>query len=456
MNELASLLSTAVSALEKGRAERTGPVLGGPAVVRKLVDEVLAGEALPAKGSGATAALSEIARLAAAGAADPTHPRCAAHLHCPPLPVAVAAETVIASLNQSLDSWDQAPAAVEIERQVLAELATLVGYEPEQADGTVTSGGTESNLMGLLLARDNRDRRLGERPLRILCSELAHFSVARNAALLGLGEEAVVTVPVDATGRMDVTALAKALAEHATNADTAIVATAGTTDLGSIDPLADIAALARPYGSWLHVDAAYGGGALFSDRLAGLLAGLHHADSISLDLHKLGWQPIPAGIFLARNRAGFAPLDRTVPYLNPLDDEQAGFPSLLGRSLRTTRRADVLKLAVTFRALGRRGLGELVDRCHDLARYAADRIAAHPRLTLYAPAVLTTVVFSYDTAVNGALRRRLLDQGLAVIGRADLGGQTWLKLTLLNPWATTADVDDLLDIVVAAGEEEIP
>lgn len=448
---IGELLAVAAEAVAQGRAARGGPLAGGPAFVRQLVADGLGPSSLPAKGSGDEAALRDLGRLAALGAADPTHPRCAAHLHCPPLPVAVAAEVLIAGLNQSLDSWDQAPAATEIERQVVADLARLAGFDPELADGTVTSGGTESNLMGLLLARDNG---ADGRPLRILCSELAHFSIARSAALLGLGEQAVVPVPVDVHGRLEVAALARELAERP--GSNAIVATAGTTDLGSIDPLPDIAALARAYGSWLHVDAAYGGGALFSDRLAPLLAGLHLADSVSLDLHKLGWQPIPAGVFLARDRQAFDPLARSVPYLNPVDDEQAGFPSLLGRSLRTTRRADVLKLAVTFRALGREGLGELVDRCHELATYAADRIAASPRLRLHARPVLTTVLFSYDFAVNAALRRQLLTDGRAVIGRADLDGRTWLKLTLLNPWASHADIDDLLDIVTAAGEEVRP
>lgn len=438
-----SLLATAAEALASGRAARSGPVVGGPEVVRRLVADVVGASSLPAKGLGDEAALLELGRLAALGAADPTHPLCAAHLHCPPLPVAVAAEVLIAALNQSLDSWDQAPAATEIERQVVADLARLVGYDPALADGTVTSGGTESNLMGLLLARDNRAW-----PLTVLCSELAHFSIERSAGLLGLTN--VEAVPVDADERMSLAGLADALGRHD---NCVVVATAGTTDLGSIDPLALIAELTARHGVWLHVDAAYGGGALFSDRLAPLLAGLERADSVSLDLHKLGWQPVPAGVFVVRDRSAFDPLARSVPYLNPLDDEQAGFPSLLGRSLRTTRRADVLKLAVTFRALGREGLGELVDRCHELAHYAAEQIAARPELTLHSTPVLTTALFSYDPTVNAALRRRLLIDGRAVVGRADLGGQTWLKLTLLNPWASHADIDDLLDIVVAAGEE---
>jgi L-2,4-diaminobutyrate decarboxylase len=271
---------------------------------------------------------------------------------------------------------------------------------------------------------------------------------------------------------MDPAALADRLAAtvRAGLIPAAVVATAGSTDFGGVDPLPAIVEACAEYGVWCHVDAAYGAGALFSDRLAPLLDGLHRADSVALDLHKLGWQPVAAGAFLTARAAALRPLARRVAYLNPADDEAAGYPSLLGHSLRTTRRVDAFKMAVTFRALGRRGLGRLVDACHDLARHAATRIAADPRLELAADPVLTTVVFRYraegDSAartgprrvgpdrLNAALRRRLLAGGTAVVGRTEVGGAVWLKLTLLNPHATAADVDALLDAVIRAGATE--
>ena len=184
--------------------------------------------------------------------------------------------------------------------------------------------------------------------------------------------------------------------------------------------------------------------------------GLAQADSIGMDLHKLGWQPVAAGVLLVRDRALLAPLQRRVAYLNAADDEAAGYPSMLGRSLRTTRRADALKLAVSLRALGRDGLGALVDACHDLARHAAATIAAHPRLELDAEPVLTSVVFGYRAGddVNAALRRRLLREGRAVVGRTEDAGRVRLKLTLLNPHARPADVDALLAAIVDAGDRE--
>ena len=458
---LAGLLGVTLAALAAGAAARQGPApVGAPAALARAWADRLAG-LLPADGIGAVAALGELVELFAAGSVDPADPRCAAHLHCPPLAVAVAADTAASALNPSLDSWDQAPFGTALEPALIASLASLVGFDPDRAGGVVTTGGSESNLMGLLLARERAlpgavRCGLPSGRYRIFGSAATHFSVHRAAGLLGLGEDAVVRVKTGPDHRLDAEALGAALAaaRAAGEQPIAVVATAGTTDLGAIDPLASIAEVAFAHGVWLHVDAAYGGGALFSDALAPLLAGLDRADSVGLDLHKLGWQPVAAGIFLSREATSLAALARRAEYLNPADDEEAGYTSLLGRSLRTTRRPDALKIAVTLRALGRHGLGARVDRCHALARYAAGRVAAVPALELYQEPVLTTVVFRYrgTDQVNARLRRALLAAGSAVIGRTEIDGRIWLKLTLLNPETTQADVDALLVAVTEAAQ----
>ncbi|MFC1419878.1 pyridoxal phosphate-dependent decarboxylase family protein [Streptacidiphilus cavernicola] len=471
------MLDVVLAALRDGAVRRGGPLpAGGPDAVAWNLAPLLAPRAL-LPDTGDPQALRLLTEALAVSAADPADPSCAAHLHVPPLAVATAADLAASALNASLDSWDQAPGSTSVELAVLRVLAGLVGFDrPESAAGVLTTGGTESNLMGLLLARDAPSTTTGStnaaavphpaypahtRPT-IHCSAAAHFSVARAAAILGLGADAVVPVDTGPDGAMDPRLLDWALADARTAGRTplCVVATAGTTDLGAIDPLRSVAAVARRHDVRLHVDAAYGGGVLFSRRLAPLLDGLGQADTIGLDLHKLGWQPIAAGVLLARDASLLAPLEQRVAYLNPEDDEDAGYTSLLGRSLRTTRRADAFKIAVTLRTLGRDGLGALVDRCHDLAREAAARIAALPSLELAAEPVLTTVLFRYLPAradpdrVNAALRRRLLAQGRAVIGRTALGtgpGSVRLKLTLLNPHTTTADLDRLLGLVLAAG-----
>jgi L-2,4-diaminobutyrate decarboxylase len=200
-----------------------------------------------------------------------------------------------------------------------------------------------------------------------------------------------------------------------------------------------------------------------------MLDGIEEADSVSIDLHKFGWQSIPAGVLLARDRAAFGPLARRVAYLSALDDERAGYPNLLDRSVRTTRRADAVKIVATCQALGRAGLAALIEHCFALTAHTAAAVRARSEFELAVEPALTTVLFRYlpryadPDRVNAALRRRLLAEGSAVIGRTELPGPDGkpngpgslrLKLTLLNPQTTPEDLDRLLDLVAAAGAAE--
>ncbi|WP_329049416.1 aminotransferase class V-fold PLP-dependent enzyme [Amycolatopsis sp. NBC_01488] len=409
--------------------------------------------ALPREGVGAEAALEELSRLLAAGSADPADPACAAHLHCPPLAVAVAADVVASALNPSMDSWDQAPVASELEREFTTGIARLCYPHAGTPDAVVTTGGTESNLLGLLLARETGI-------LHSVCGANAHHSVARAAWLLGL--PAPIVVPCEGD-RLLPDALAAVAGPH-----TVVVATAGTTNTGTLDPLPEIAEVCRRAGARLHVDAAYGGTALCSDTLKHKLAGLELADSVALDLHKFGWQPVAAGLFAAREAADLAALTVRAEYLNADDDTEAGLPDLLGRSIRTSRRPDAFRMAVTVRALGTAGLGALVERCCATATELAALVEDHPGLRLWGAPELSTVVLrpvvadeSGGDELVARVRRALLEAGTAVIGRAALptgpGGapQLWLKLTLLHPHTTADDYRPLLDRIVATASAEL-
>lgn len=450
---------------------------GAPPEVLAAVADALGPAVAPARGIGEHIALRRVARVLDRLGVALEHPRTAAHLQTPTLAVAVAADALVSAGNASLDSYDGGPSAVGIELWVVRMLARLVGFG-EHASGVLTPGGSQSNLMALLLAREAAAARRGIDVRRegvagipgpvLFCSELAHFSVSRAAATLGLGEQSVVSVPVDARHRMRVDLLADLLADlRPGRTPLAVIATAGTTGYGSIDPLPQIAELAGEHGLWMHVDAAYGFGATFSETLAPKLAGVELADSITVDLHKIGWQPTASSALLVADSSAFAALDREVGYLNPADDVVAGYDGLLGRSLQSTRRADAVKVAVTLLAHGTEGLGRMVDTCHALARHAEERIAAAPGLELVARVELTTVVFRYvgdgsrsterTDAVNGELRRRLAEHGHALIGRTETAeaasAGVCLKMTLLNPTATTADIDSIIDRVLSVGAE---
>ncbi|MFK4147524.1 pyridoxal phosphate-dependent decarboxylase family protein [Streptomyces sp. NPDC004065] len=434
---LRPLLDTVLDALDTGRRARGGPLpAGGPEAVAARMRDA-AGEILPDRGD--PDALRALVHALAEGAADPADPLCAAHLHCPPLAAAAAADLAVSILNPSLDSWDQAPAASELEALVTRELAHAAGL----ADAVVTTGGTESNQLALLLARENHGG-----GIRLVHGANAHHSLPRAAWLLGLPEPVVVPAP---SGTIDLAALHSALTDLAGPRGSLLVAaTAGTTDAGLVDPLPEIAGLCAAHGARLHIDAAHGGGLLFSDRHRDKLTGIEAAHTVTLDLHKLGWQPVAAGLLAVRHPRDLAVLHQRADYLNADDDTEAGLPDLLGRSLRTTRRPDILKIAVTLKALGRSGLGALVDTVCARARELADLIHAHPGFELYDRPTISTVLFrptgATDEAV-AAVRRRLLSEGRAVLGRARLDDRLWLKATLLNPETRPDDLAALLKLV---------
>ncbi|MDQ0580374.1 pyridoxal phosphate-dependent decarboxylase family protein [Streptomyces rishiriensis] len=432
---LRPLLTTVLDALAAGLRARGGPLpAGGPQAVAARVRHA-AGDLLPEHGD--PHALTTLVQALAEGAADPADPLCAAHLHCPPLAVATAADLAVSALNPSLDSWDQAPAASELEALVTRTLAAHAGM----ADALVTTGGTEANQLALLLARETHGP-----TLRLVCGANAHHSLPRAAWFLGLPEPVIIPTP---TGTLDPAALARTLATLP-GGPLVVAATAGTTDAGLIDPLPAIAALTATHGARLHIDAAYGGGLLFSDRHRHLLTGLDTAHTVTLDLHKLGWQPVAAGLLAARDAHDLTALHHHADYLNADDDTEAGLPDLLGRSLRTTRRPDALKIAVTLKTLGRTGLGALVDQVCDRAQQLAALITAHPGFELHAPPTISTVLFRPAGAPDETVaetRRRLLTHGRAVLGRARLDGRLWLKATLLNPHTRPHDLATLLDLV---------
>jgi L-2,4-diaminobutyrate decarboxylase len=462
----ASALAAAADAVATEIGAAAGPL---PAVTPAELDRLLDIDVAPEHGAGLEATLDMVRRRIVRNSVLVAHPHCTAHLHCPPLLASLAAEAVVSATNQSLDSWDQAPAATHIEERLISWLSEQYGLGPH-ADGVFTSGGTQSNLMGLLLARDRAAARAGfsiaedgitetARRFRILCSSTAHFSVRKSARLLGLGDRSIVEIPANEHGRLNperVEAVMRSLANRSL-IPIALVATAGTTDLGAIDPLRALADAAGRHGAWFHVDAAVAGALVLSDREAHRLRGIEAADSVTVDFHKLWFQAISCGAFLVRDAASLAPARLHADYLNA-----DGLPALVDKSLQTTRRFDALKLFVSLRAHGRRFLGRAVETTLELAGEAARLIDNEPCLELVRPASLNTVLFRYSCGpereldrANDAIRLSLLHAGEAVVGRTRLDGRVLLKLTLMNPATTPADLRRLLALVVDAGAREL-
>jgi len=453
------LADAALVAVESLRRPTSGPRSNlTPAALHQLVGSL---EICPKDGVDLNTVLSELGSVIWSNGVVPSDPACVAHLHPPTLVPAVVTELTIAATNQSMDSWDQSPAATEVELRLMSWLAKLIGF-PDTGSGVMTSGGTASNVLAITLARSWAAKKMGVDVLktglpreamswRILCSDQAHFSVQRAAAQLGLGRDSVISVETTSFGSMDVAALDHALDEMTRTGlqPIAIVATAGTTDLGAIDPLMDIADRARRNNSWFHVDAAVAGAFLLSERLQPALSGIEQADSVTVDFHKLWWQPFNASALALRDAERFDLLRVKSNYLDR-GDELDGVVNLVGRSLDTSRRFDAAKVVATLRTLGGLSLAEMLEHLVDLSDYAGSVIERHPRLELVAPPTSVMCVFRAPDASDDDLRhvqQRLLARGEMILGRTRIKDRAALKFTFMNPLSTTDDVDRLVDVV---------
>ena len=489
-DEYTSLMHNVVDALgERFRTTERAASAKDRSGLQAAVDAV----DLDTAGVGNAEALREVDALYADNAVWFHHPSYVAHLNCPVAVPAVAAEAMLAAINTSVDTYDQSEVATLMERRLIDWTCGHLGFAG--GDGIFTSGGTQSNLHALFLARENVLAGLAERAdesdrdgsddakprrggsdlgeptrrdqlsrLRILATDQAHFSVSRAAFLLGLDPEAVVTVPTDGTGRMDAEALNASLLAIEANDQVpmAVVATAGTTDLGVIDPLKTIAEVCDSANVWLHVDAAYGGGLLWAPQRAHLLDGISGATSVTIDFHKTFFQPVASSALLIRDASLFAPTIHHHDYLNPEAEAQAADaePNQVDKSLQTTRRFDALKLWTTLRARGAGEIGVMIDAVCDLATDVRALLDDQADFEVLGASDLSTVLFRFtpsnaDRATCDELvpliRRVLFRSGRAAIARTVIDGTPWLKLTLLNPDTSIDDITAVLDLVRATG-----
>lgn len=460
------------------KIERTSqPFTGvGPAEMKRRVDAVDLDRPLP----DTAAALDELQDTYLRDAVYFHEAKYAAHLNCPVVIPALVGEAVLSAVNSSMDTWDQSAGATMIERRLIDWTAERLQLGTD-ADGVFTSGGSQSNFQALLIARNHAVAELRLDPsntglrlpallekLRIFTSADSHFSIRKSASMLGLGFDAVVSVGCAADHRMDPSQLAGAIAtaRSAGLVPMAVVATAGTTDFGAVDPLAELAALARGYGAWFHVDAAYGGGLLVSNRYGHLLDGIRLADSVTVDFHKTFFQPVSSSALLVRDGAMLRHVTYYADYLNPEAAALAEIPNQVDKSIQTTRRFDALKLWLTLRIMGADAIGALLDEAIDLAARVGSVLSADPDFELAGKPQLSTLVFRYrpvladgtrlseDRAdsLNPAIRAAVFASGEAVVAGTKVAGRHFLKFTLLNAEATLEDIREIVELVRRTGE----
>jgi glutamate/tyrosine decarboxylase-like PLP-dependent enzyme len=379
-------------------------------------------------------------------------------------PVAALGDFVASVLNQNMTAWRSAPAGVTIERTVVRWLAEAIGCGG--FSGTLTGGGSAANLMALAMARESRipanDRGVsGNQKAVIYASEQVHMSIPKAGALLGIGRENLRYVECDDAYRMIPSALERAIVEDKSRGHMpiAVVASAGTVNTGSIDPLPEIAAIARAHDLWLHVDGAYG--ALAALAAPEKFGGLSEADSISLDPHKWLFQPLDCGCLLYRDpEIARKTFTYTGSYAKQLSSDPIEGFVFFEESMELSRRFRALKLWLSLRFHGLQAFRDAIRLNLDQGQRLAAAVTSCAELELVSPVELSAVCFRHLVSdrtseeqrnqFNLALLKKIVGRGNVFLSNAELNGKFCLRACIVNHITTAADIDEVVPEVLAA------
>lgn len=400
--------------------------------------------------------LLENLRTVAEESMNSAHPGLIGHMDSIPTTMSILGELMAAALNNNMFTLEMSPVLSRLEALLLNEIAALVGLGPESG-GVMTSGGTLANLQALAVARNKKYGSLEQgltgrqqQPV-ILTSESAHVSLRKAAMLLGLGASAVIPVPTNHNDQMRPEALRARIAEAQSVGQEpfCVVATAGTTTTGSIDPLPEIAEVAREQNLWFHVDAAYGGALVFSGRHRWRLSGIEQADSVTFNPQK--WLSVAktCAMVLFRDLSILESTFRIpAPYTRANDD----FTNLGEISIQGTRHADVLKLWLSLQHLGRNGYDNLIEQSYRMAERFANEVRLRSSLELASEPQTNLVCFrgrpswlperDWDSW-NADLQAHLLREADVFLSLPLFRGGRWLRAALLNPFTDGPVLDRL-------------
>ena len=386
------------------------------------------------------------------------HPGFMGWVHGGGNPVGMLAEMLAGGLNANLGGRDHAP--IEVERQVIAWAAEITGLPPTSS-GLLVTGTSIANFIAVLVARRAalgpavRSAGLDGAKLTAYAAMGAHGCVARAMDMAGFGTDALRLIPIDADRRMEMAALAAAVARDRADGlqPFLVVGTAGSVDTGAVDDLAALAGLCEAQGLWFHVDGAFGALAALAPARRALLRGMERADSLACDFHKWAQVPYDCGCILIRD-----PVHQTdtfaqnVDYLRRDIRGLAGghpWPCDLGPDLSRGFRA--LKVWMTLRAYGTARLGRVVEQCCTLATRLAERIDREPGLERLAPVPLNIVCFRVrdrDDSFNAALVADLHEAGCFAPSTTRIDGRLAIRAAIVNHRTTADDVDGLVDAVL--------
>jgi aromatic-L-amino-acid decarboxylase len=385
------------------------------------------------------------------------HPRMFGYVQSSGSFAGVIGDLLASALNQNVTSWRSAPSATTIEHQVIDWMKAMSGFAPT-GSGILLSGGSMANFAALAVAlRASTDvdiDQLGVAALigkpRIYTSVMAHMSIAKAAAMVGIGRDAVQQIPVDREFRMDVAELRRRIASDRAFGfrPVCVVGNAGEVNTGAIDPLDTIADVCVDTGVWFHVDGSYGGFAAHAPRAADALAAIGRADSMSLDPHKWLFAPLDAGCLLVRDprrlKQAFA---HGASYVDVIADRDMSEFAFWDHGPELSRRFRALKIWFILKVHGARAIQEAIDDNIAVAHHLAAAIDASDDFELQAPAPLSIVCFRHtggDDAFNQRLMLEVQRDGDSYLSNATINGRFALRACIVNFRTTTADADRLL------------
>jgi glutamate/tyrosine decarboxylase-like PLP-dependent enzyme len=432
-----------------------------PATSRAIRERI--DEPLPLEGADFDTLLDTVRQVIAQYNRHSAHPRMFGYVASPGTPVTAVSHMIAAALNINVTGWRSASSGTDLERLTIDWLKQMLGY-PSTAGGLLLSGGSMANFAGLAAARSAKSgvnvvregvSAVGRR-MRVYVSEDAHYSVEKAAGMLGLGESNVRAVKTDERLHIDLGDLERLVAEDraAGHLPFCVVANAGTTATGAVDPIGAVAQFARRHDLWLHVDAAYGGFAALAPSARPLLAGIEQADSIALDPHKWLYLPIGCGCVLYKDpaaaRAAFAhgaDYTRTIGLEN---DEAFAFWDY-GPEL--TRPFRALDLWMLLKFAGAARLGQAIEDNIACAKYFEELVKASDDFEMLAPVELSIFCFRYVPkgftgdldGFNERLLVALQRAGSTYLSNARVRGRFALRGCVLNYRTTKKDMEKVLE-----------
>ena len=361
---------------------------------------------------------------------------------------AILGDLLSVILNNSMYTYKAAGPQIGVEKAVLREICDMVGWD-KTSDGTLAPGGSMTNFMGMLMARDaynETTRHAGvHQKMTVYTSAESHYSIPKNAAFAGIGRDNVRKIATDNKGRMDMTVLRAAIkADLASGFHPVLInCTAGTTVLGAFDDIRAASDIAKEFNIWLHVDGAYCGSVLFSAKYKHLIDGVELVDSFTLNAHKMLGTPLGCSLIVVKDKKHLHDsFSNDASYLYQTDHDEFNLGKM---SLQCGRRNDALKLWVLWKSLGTSGLEGLVDKQFELADVARDYVRQHPDYADHSVDESVSVCFNYKNIPAEEICTQLYEQSELLVGYGSFKEDRFIRLVTINAGNEPADILKFFD-----------